>query len=129
MEWSGDCMWCGAPEAEAPSLLAPFDDTHTNTYFVRQPATPEEVDQAISAAPVCCVFAIRYGGQDRSIIARLGNDPAMCDYILSEAGALQRTISDDGNLLPYAKAIVDAKHGALQVFGHKLPKKWWQFWR
>src|SRR5690349_6213903 len=84
--WGGDCLWCGAPEAEATSLLAPFDETYTDTYFVRQPATAEETDQAISAARVCCVSAIRYGGRDPNIIARLDNDPAMCDFVVSETG-------------------------------------------
>ncbi len=84
MVWCGDCLACEAPEAEAPTLLAPLDDTNYNTYFVRQPSTPEEIEQAIMSARVCCVSAVRYGGTDREIISKLGNDPAVCDYIVSE---------------------------------------------
>lgn len=127
--WCGDCLWCGAPEAEAPTLFAPFDDTYTDTYFIRQPATPEETAQAIMAARVCCVYAVRYAGTNREIIAQLDNDPAVCDYIITEAGELRGTVGDDGTLLPFAKAIVDARQAELARRWRKQHKKWWQFWR
>ena len=79
---TGACMWCGAPEQEAPDLLASLDGVNTDTYFVRQPATPEEVECACRAAEVCCAGAIRYGGADPAIIRRLGNDPEYCDRVL-----------------------------------------------
>jgi hypothetical protein len=75
------------------------------------------------------VFAIRYGGQHPNIIARLDNDPAMCDFVVSETGELKCTVGDDGRLLPYAQAIVDAKHGRIQNPGLTRPKRWWHFWR
>ena len=127
--WCGDCLWCGAPEAEAPSLFAPFDDTYTDTYFIRQPLTPEETTQAVMAARVCCVSAVRYGGQDSEIIAALGNNPATCDFILDETGVLKCTVGDEGNLLPFAQAIVDARRAEFQRRWKKQHKKWWQFWR
>lgn len=129
MVWRGDCLWCGAPEGEAPDLLAPFDDTYTDTYFVRQPSTPEETEQAIRSARVCCVAAIRYGGTDREIISRLGNDPAVCDYIITESGHCQCTVGSDGKLLPFAQAIVEARQAEFQCQRNRRNKKWWQFWR
>jgi hypothetical protein len=36
---TGGCTACGAPEAEAPTLLAPLTDDNLDTYFVRQPET------------------------------------------------------------------------------------------
>ncbi len=81
-KWSGDCLWCQAPEAEAPELLAPIDEQNVDTYFVRQPATPEEIEYACRAIEVCCVSALRYGGTDPAIIQRLGNRTDHCDYIL-----------------------------------------------
>ena len=48
----GDCLWCGAPQAEAPTFFAPFDDTYTDTYFVAQPVTPEVKEQTIMPARV-----------------------------------------------------------------------------
>src|ERR1700740_892007 len=80
-----DCLQCGAPEHEAPDLLAPLgrrsDNPHDDTFFVRQPLTPDEVERACRACEVCCVLALRYGGKDRSIIHRLGNTPELCDYV------------------------------------------------
>ncbi len=128
-EWRGDCLWCGAPEAEAAELFAPFDDTYTDTYFVRQPSTPEETSRAIAAARVCCVDAVRYGGQDREIIARFGNDPTVCDFIVDDSGNLTCTVGSDGRLLPFAQAIADQKLAELQRWFRKRNKKWWQFWR
>lgn len=85
---TGDCMACGAPELEAPHLLAALVGDNYDTYFVRQPATPDEVEQACRALESCCVGALRYGGQDPLIIQRLGNDPGYCDHLLPGPPAL-----------------------------------------
>ena len=80
------------------------------------------------AARVCCTSALRYGGRDRNIIAQLNNDPEYCDYI-DINGQLRLTIGDDGELLPFAKRIVDAHHKQLRREHQRLNPKWWQFWR
>lgn len=123
LEWCGDCLWCGAPEAEAPTLFAPFDATYTDTYFVRQPVTDEEVTAAILSTTVCCTSAVRYGGRDRAIIWRLHNNPEVCDFIVDGNGELVLTVDAKGDLLPFAQRMVDA--GRLK----QARKKWWQFWR
>ncbi|MEZ6139545.1 MAG: hypothetical protein R3B84_03135 [Zavarzinella sp.] len=87
----GKCLACEAPEAEAPDLLAPLTGDNYTTYFVRQPETPEEVERACSAIEVCCVMDLRYGGTDRDIIERLGNDPVACDYVVQDG---QLVLSD-----------------------------------
>jgi len=120
--WRGECLWCGAPEAEAPTLFAPFDDTYTDTYFVRQPENDDELEAAISSTAVCCVSAVRYGGRDRAIIERLNNDPDVCDYIVGDDGQLLLTVGDNGDLLPFAERIADKLRKA-------AARKWWQFWR
>lgn len=81
---TGECLACGAPEAEAPDLLAPLTEGNYTTYFVRQPETPDEIERACEAIRVCCVSDLRYGGTDRAIIERLGNDPAACDFVLRD---------------------------------------------
>lgn len=81
---TGDCLACGIPEAMAPALLAALNDDNSDTYFLRQPATPEEVEQACRAIEVCCTDALRYGGRDPKIIMRLGNNAGCCDHPLSE---------------------------------------------
>jgi hypothetical protein len=78
----GQCMACGAPEAEATDLLASLTNENLDTYFVRQPTTPEEVKLACSAIQICCIAALRYGGTDPLIIWRLGNTDIYSDYIL-----------------------------------------------
>ena len=79
---TGDCLACDAPEHEAPDLLAPLIGDNLDTYFVRQPTTPDEVERACRALEVCCVIALRYGGTDPNIIRRLGNEPDYCDRLL-----------------------------------------------
>jgi uncharacterized protein (TIGR02996 family) len=82
----GNCMACDAPETEAPELLAPLVPTNYRTYFVRQPATADEVDRACRAASVCCVADLRYGGTDPAVIAQLGNTPEYCDFVMTDDG-------------------------------------------
>ena len=53
--WSGQCRACNLPEAKAPTLLAVLDGNNSDTYFIRQPETELEVEQACLAAEVCCV--------------------------------------------------------------------------
>ena len=79
---TGECLACDAPEQEAADLLAPLRGDNCDTYFVRQPTTPAEVERACRALEVCCVAALRYGGKDPNIIRRLGNDPEYCDQLL-----------------------------------------------
>lgn len=74
-----DCISCGAPEAEAPTLIASDD---AGCYFKRQPTTRREVDQAIAAKAVACVQVHRYAGSDGRTLKRLAElDLAhCCDY-------------------------------------------------
>jgi hypothetical protein len=100
--WCGQCLACTLPESEAPTLLAALDEHNSDTYFVRQPETSEEVEAACSAAEVCCVSAIRYGGTDVTIIRRLGSE--YCDFAsLYGVGPKRPTRSDK--------------------------RRWWQFWK
>jgi len=72
------CLSCGLPEDEAPDLLANLKETGGDTYFVKQPTTPEEVERACAALDVCCVKALRYAGDDPAIIQRLQKWSAEC---------------------------------------------------
>jgi len=60
---AGECVTCGAPGAEAPDLIG-LDEEVRSCFFKRQPATPEELADAISAVRVACCGALRYGGSD-----------------------------------------------------------------
>jgi hypothetical protein len=84
---TGDCLACGLPEQEAPELLAKLGDTNSDTYFVRQPETADEIERACRALKSCCVPALRYGGKDPVIIKRLDNDPKYCDHLLPNESA------------------------------------------
>jgi hypothetical protein len=64
------CMSCGAPEAEAPDLMA-FDAERGSCYFRRQPATPDELAQAIQAVCVACCHGVHYAGNDAEVLAEL----------------------------------------------------------
>lgn len=86
--WCGDCLACEVPEDLAPGLLAPLSHSNTDTFFVRQPTTPDEVASACAALTSCCVDALRYGGQDPEILGAL---PArLCDYRVSRSGRVVR---------------------------------------
>ena len=77
---NGDCITCGAPQAEAPDLIEHGKDGHC--YFKRQPQTETELDQAINALMVSCINALRYGGMEEKILKRLYEDGMadLCDH-------------------------------------------------
>jgi len=112
---TGGCTSCGAPEAEAPELLAPLDDENYDTYFVRQPQTAEEVERACSAVEACCLSALRYAGTDPLIIRRLGNRPEFCDHLLREPPHRFAWESDD--------QWRDAERA-----WRTATRPWWHFW-
>lgn len=65
----GTCLNCMAPHHEAPELMG--HDGETGCYFKRQPATPGETKHAVKAVRVSCVEALRYGGRNPLVLARL----------------------------------------------------------
>jgi hypothetical protein len=109
---TGACLACAAPETEAPDLLAPLNDENYDTYFVRQPSTPDEIERACRAIEVCCVAALRYGGEDPAIVRRLGNRPEYCDRVLPGGPVRLGWESEE-----QWRAIT------------RGTRKWWQFWR
>jgi hypothetical protein len=120
--WCGDCLFCEAPEQESPDLLAPLNEGNLNTYFIRQPRNAEEIERACRALQVCCVAALRYGGKDRAIIERLGNDPELCDYVVNERGELAQTVDGNGRFFPFADVVIAKKMA-------RASKRWWEFWK
>jgi len=111
---TGECLSCTMPKSEAPTLLALLNDENSDTYFVRQPATPEETEMACRAALVCCVSAIRYGGDDPSIIRRLGNRDEHCDHVLP-GGPLRVPEDDEGR---WERVLRESR----------CHRSWWKLW-
>jgi hypothetical protein len=80
-------MACGAPEAQAPTLMShEGGDQGGHCFFARQPNTKAETDAAILSVYISCCGAVRYGGQDREILTRLAELGAAgsCDYELDD---------------------------------------------
>jgi hypothetical protein len=77
----GDCISCGAPQAEAPDLIE-HGKGDGHCYFKKQPQTEMELDQAVSALMVSCICALRYGGTEEKILKRLYEDglAELCDH-------------------------------------------------
>jgi hypothetical protein len=70
--WDQQCTACEASPRAAPDLMSQ-DETYGHCFFHRQPTTPEELEQAISAVYVSCVRAVRYGGTDPTTLKRLSD--------------------------------------------------------
>lgn len=68
---AGLCTRCCLVHGEAPDLLNDRDQPFEECFFRRQPRTPAEIDQAIGAISVSEMGALRYGGNDANIIAKL----------------------------------------------------------
>ncbi len=85
-ECHSECLDCELPQAEAPKLIKNLYDDDGDTYFIKQPETSEEIEQAIAAADVCCVEAIRYGGTDLDILRQMRLISDLCDYRVDKHG-------------------------------------------
>jgi hypothetical protein len=66
---NGECIGCGAPESEAGELIS--HDNSGHCFFIRQPATSDEVDDAIRALWSSCCGSLRYAGEDHAILSRI----------------------------------------------------------
>lgn len=78
--------------------MSPLTEDDPDTYFVRQPSTEAELEQAIAATEVCCVDAVRYAVTDPAILRRL--HPDVCDFRITASGDVVRqftppTMPDD----------------------------------
>jgi hypothetical protein len=67
----GACILCGAPQVEAPDLIAHNEADNGVCYFKKQPKTEEEIERAINAIAVSCISGLRYRGKDKAILKRL----------------------------------------------------------
>jgi hypothetical protein len=87
-----ECITCGAPEAEAPSLIR-HDEEHGSCYFHRQPGNADDTYHALRAMAVCCVSAVRYAGTDPVILQRAAAISAadQCDHPVRAQNAVPRT--------------------------------------
>jgi hypothetical protein len=74
---NGMCLSCGAPHAVAPDLLGWADGGIPHCIWKKQPATPEEFEQAYQAFAASETECYRYAGNDPKVIERLG--PNFCD--------------------------------------------------
>lgn len=81
----GCCTMCEAPFAQAPDLFGVCQDSrgYPHCFVRRQPVTPGELDQMVSAIQVAELQCIRYRGGDRAIQLRLvqGGDAGTCDHL------------------------------------------------
>jgi hypothetical protein len=79
---NGECISCGAPEMLAPDLMS--HDSQGHCFFIRQPTTPEESNDAIAGTWASCCGALRYGGENRETLIRLAELglAEQCDFRL-----------------------------------------------
>ena len=79
----GCCTMCEVPFAEAPGLFGTVQDPkgYPHCFVNRQPRTPAELEQMLSAVRCAELQCIRYRGADRLIQLRLVSDGegAICD--------------------------------------------------
>jgi hypothetical protein len=90
----GTCLWCMAPESEAPELMG-FAKPD-GCFFRRQPETAAEIDHAINAVRVSCVEALRYAGRDATLLEglRARGCGHLCDA-LSSSGDIEQFVGPE----------------------------------
>jgi hypothetical protein len=90
----GTCLWCMAPENEAPELIG-FEKPD-GCFFRRQPETSNEIDHAINAVRASCVEALHYAGHDVNLLERLRARGCghLCDA-LSSGGDIEQIVEPE----------------------------------
>jgi hypothetical protein len=80
------CIICMLPHQLAPDLIGfhePRLDSHAGShcYFKQQPVTVEEVELAVQCVDSACCGALRYCGDDKTVIERIlkGRNPQAVD--------------------------------------------------
>ena|ERR1700740_1150905 len=75
----GCCLSCGVPQSVAPTLVG-WRDTENSTecYWIRQPRTAEQLEQAIRIIHEQELDCHRYAGTDPKVIRKL--PPSQCDF-------------------------------------------------
>jgi hypothetical protein len=102
---------CGVPFAEAPDLFGTVEDPneYEHCFVRRQPVSPVELDQMVSAIRCAELQCIRYRGSDREIQLRLIGDGqgAICDGLPSD---------------------LQSKANQLEGERQRRLRPWWRFW-
>jgi hypothetical protein len=122
---SGECMACGAPEGQAPTMMS--HDERGHCFFVRQPSTENEIDEAILGLWVSCCGAVRYRGQNGKILTRFAEQglAEQCDYRLDE---LPKRVLRNHMLFEFRDAKLEEgnsaiAHEIMDFFLHSLPQQ------
>ena len=82
------CISCTAPYFMAPDLMAHDDgEGGYHCHFKRQPETSEEVERAVMACVLSCVWAVRYAGSDPGILQRFRElrSEDSCDVLVNSS--------------------------------------------
>jgi hypothetical protein len=74
---NGECTSCGAPHVVAPDVVGWATPIEDHCIWTKQPATPEELDQAIAVFAVQELGCHRYAGTNPAILSRIS--PEHCD--------------------------------------------------
>ncbi len=82
-----ECLDCDIPQGEARNLIQSLDGENGDTYFIKKPTSEKELQEAIASTEVCCVDAIRYGGNDPKIIKQMHQ--TLCDYKITLFGKVK----------------------------------------
>jgi len=82
------CLYCMAPENQAPELMG-FEEPN-GCFFRRQPQTKEEIQHAVNAVHFSCVQALRYAGNDSTIIDRLRT--CGCGHLCDATGDIEQIV-------------------------------------
>jgi hypothetical protein len=124
----GCCTMCEVPFAEAPELFGTVHDPkgYPHCFVKRQPATPAELDQMVSAIRCAELQCIRYRGVDRLIQLRLVGDGegVICDGLPADLQAeADRREAERQRWWQEHQQSQQAAGGQPPP-----PRPWWRFW-
>ena len=100
-------------------------DERGHCFFIRQPSTEDETDEAILGLWASCCGAVRYQGQDREILTRLSAQGLadQCDYQLDETPkrVVRNRLCFEFRDAESEKGKSAIAHEIMDFFAHSLP--------
>lgn len=125
----GCCTMCEMPFVEAPGLFGTVQDPkgYQHCHVKKQPETPAELEQMLSAIRCAELMCIRYRGTDRLLQFRLigEGEGVICDGLPPDLQ--QKTDRSEAERQRRWQASQQAQQTTADPQS-ATPRPWWRFW-
>jgi hypothetical protein len=115
------CMSCGVPQTVAPDLVGWTNEIHPQCYWLKQPESAAELDQAIKLFQTQELGCHRYSGHDPAILGKLPAED--CDHFRPDLKVNRNPLLDSFGPAPRFALSASSHRGVFGRLWRKLLRK------